>query len=84
MVSCDDYDYLEIASLYQLNVTLLLQGDVQFTGCIVNLHVSKDKKEWVTLRSSDPAVDGEIDLETNQLISMIANSPNPHFSRVDF
>ena len=84
MVSCDDYDYLEIASLYQLEVTLHTQGDAQYTGRIVNLYVSKDKKEWLTLRLSNPSGKTELALETKQLTAMVAISDNPHFSRIDF
>lgn len=89
MVSCDDYDYLEIASLYQLSVTLQTSSGDILSGQIVDLFVSPDKREWLTLRlsgedSEDPRVGKKVQIETKTLVAMIANTTNPHFSRIDF
>ncbi len=80
MISCQQYDYIEIACLYQLPIKLtLLSGEV-IEGKVKDTRYTPDKKEAIVITTDN----GEQLIATEELCSMQAMVSNPHFEVVDF
>ena len=80
MISCDQHDYIEIACLYQLPVTLVMKTGHHIVGVAKGTCYNDSKNECILLDSD--GVRHEVILE--QIASMEAHIENPHFQIVHF
>lgn len=80
MISCQQYDYIEIACLFKLPVTLTLLNGQQLSGQAVDTRYNAQHQECIVLVTSM----GEQLIATSQLRSMKAQFQNPHFDVIEF
>lgn len=85
MISCSDYDYIEIACMHGYDVELqLINGDtlrgkaLDTLSC--HLHGHALKQECIILRTQE----AEIRVVLNDIKSMVVLSEKPSFKHVDF
>jgi len=80
MISCQEYDYIEIACLYQLPVKLCLTDGSEIEGIAQDTVRNEDKQECISLKTST----GLQIVVLDQLNAMEATRPNSYFERVHF
>ena len=80
MISCAQHDYIEIACLYRVPVVLLLHTGEEITGIAVDTARNENREECLRLRVGEE----EQWVILDQLRSMEALAPNPHFRKVVF
>jgi len=80
MISCLVYDYIEIACIYRLAITLELKSGKQLSGVAINTKRNKVGLECIELSADSSSV--LVVLETVSI--MRAQVENPHFSEVSF
>ncbi|MHC6530164.1 Rho-binding antiterminator [Vibrio sp. V39_P1S14PM300] len=80
MMSCSQYDYIEIACLYHLPVRLKLLNGAIVEGTAVDTTYTTERKEAIVIATSS----GHETLPTESLQSMQALAANPHFDQVTF
>lgn len=80
MISCNDYDYIEIVCLYRYPVKLFLRtGDV-IQGVAIDTKRDEDREECIELQ-----VNGKAQLVILDTISKLeVTKDNPHFTEVSF
>jgi Rho-binding antiterminator len=86
-ISCDNYDYIEIACLYAYELKLQLVSDETLFGRAVTTGIDENKQEFMLIEchpenEKKPAKDLEVPL--NQLKSLHVLSPNARFQEVIF
>lgn len=80
MISCEIHDYVEIACMYKLSITVTFKTGEKLSGIASDTGYDANRAECIKL-----IVDNEtrllplVDLE-----SMTANRANPHFDVVKF
>lgn len=97
MISCQQYDYIEIACLFHLPIELTLHNGKKVSGVAQTTSYNQNKEECLQLApllstdkqapaNKQPQTDKQanITLVLNTVISMQALEQNPHFDRVDF
>ena len=80
MISCNHHDYIEIACLYNLPVTLQVEGGREVSGIALDTVYDENKKESIKLETNKAWELVELAL----VISLKANKKNPHFDFVEF
>ena len=80
MISCQLYDYIEIACMYHYQVEVTFHDQTTMQGRAMTTEISKNKKEWLVLEQPDETIKVEMD----KMISMRALTDNPHFEQVKF
>jgi Rho-binding antiterminator len=80
MISCDVHDYVEIACMFRLSITLIDKSGEAVSGIALDTQYDSNKDECLELAINNETVLIKLD----SLISMIANQPNPHFKNVSF
>lgn len=80
MISCDVHDYVEIACMFRLSITLIDKSGEAVSGIALDTQYDSNKNECLELAINNETVLIKLD----SLISMIANQPNPHFKSVSF
>lgn len=80
MISCQQYDYIEIACLYKLPVKVCLADGSEIEGIAQDTVRNEGKQECMSLKTSA----GLQIVVLDQLNTMEATRPNPHFERVHF
>lgn len=79
-ISCELYDYIEIACMHRYDVTVLLDDGRMIAGRATNTRVGNDKVENFIM-----TVDGKLtEVPMHQLIRMETNTPAASFKQVDF
>ncbi len=80
MISCSDYDYVEIVCLFHYPVRLTMKnGDVE-EGTAKDTVRNADKAECIAIET--PSGDKLVVLDTVSVLEVTVD--NPHFSRVRF
>ncbi len=75
-ISCDIFDYVEIACLYRYKVILrLLNGD-QLDGIAVDTKIDGDRQEWIILQSPDSQT------RLDKIIEIEVTTPGAKFDKV--
>ncbi|CAA0123847.1 Uncharacterised protein [BD1-7 clade bacterium] len=87
MVSCQLYDYIEIACLYRIPVDLTLVSDALVEGIAVDTCIELGAEFMVLdhlelAKASDEPQRLKIDISTIKI--MAARVKNPHFDQVNF
>jgi len=80
MITCSNYDYIEIACLYKYPVTLILKDSSKINGTARDIIVNSNRQECVVLKKDDQTK--TVPLE--QIVRMEAGQENPHFKQVKF
>jgi len=79
-ISCELYDYIEIACMHRYDVTLSLADGRMIAGRATDTRAGTDKVEYFIVD-----VDGELlEVPMHQLSRMQTNTPGASFKQVDF
>lgn len=80
MVTCSQYDFIEIACMFNLPIEIELKNGETHQGCAFDTGYDMQRQECLFLE-----IEGEhIPFPTEQLVAMKALKDNPHFSDVTF
>ncbi|MBQ4857813.1 Rho-binding antiterminator [Pseudoalteromonas sp. MMG007] len=80
MISCHQYDYIEIACMHRLNIELVLKNGDGVCGVATDTKRNANKDECIVVN-----VNNELQLIVLTTISVLkARESNPYFDRVDF
>jgi Rho-binding antiterminator len=80
MISCLVYDYIEIACMYRIPITLVLKSEQQIEGVAENTKRNENGLECIEI-----LVDSiKVLVVLEDIAVMQANIDNPHFSKVSF
>lgn len=80
MISCQHHDYVEIACLYRLPVSLALKSGKTIEGVALDTRCNSSHDECIMLKTAD----GETLVVLDEIHTMTAAKPNPYFEHVDF
>ncbi|HAS62263.1 MAG TPA: transcriptional antiterminator [Vibrio sp.] len=80
MISCSQYDYLEIACLYHFPIIVTLIDGGVIEGKALDTGYNDSRQECLLVETTM----GEKWLSTEQLKSIEVTISNPHFSFVEF
>lgn len=80
MVTCNQYDFIEIACMFKLPVEITLKNGETYQGSAFDTGFDLQRQECLFLD-----INGEhIAFPTENLVAMRALKANPHFSEVTF
>lgn len=80
MVSCQQYDYIEIACMHQYSVNLYLKSGEEVSGIALDTSINENRQECLRIK-----VEGAEELVVlDTLLKMDAKVQNPHFKTVLF
>lgn len=80
MISCSDYDYIEIVCLYQYPVQLVLTSGSSVEGKAMDTKRNSDKEECIELATQE----GRQLVVLTQIKKLTVQQHNPHFLEVRF
>ncbi|GLT16654.1 hypothetical protein GCM10007938_04300 [Vibrio zhanjiangensis] len=80
MISCSEYDYIEIACLYQIPIRLVTESAQVFEGQAKTTTYNEQRKECIVIGTQS----GDMQIPTETLVSMTALIDNPHFGEIIF
>jgi Rho-binding antiterminator len=80
MISCHEYDYIEIACMYHYSVELSLRNGSKVKGIAWDTGRSEDKQECLILKIEDET--HEVLLQDVKALTALVK--NPHFTTVTF
>lgn len=80
MISCNDYDYIEIVCLYRYPVRLTLKSGQTIEGKALDTARNQDKQEAIKLDQN--AVEQLVVLDDLSLLEVLVD--NPHFNQKSF
>ncbi|MBU2898260.1 transcriptional antiterminator [Vibrio pectenicida] len=80
MISCSEYDYIEIACLYQIPIRLVTESAQVFEGKAKTTNYDDHRRECIVIET----LCGDIQIPTETLVSMTALINNPHFREIVF
>ncbi|WP_080927840.1 Rho-binding antiterminator [Vibrio nigripulchritudo] len=79
MISCDKYDFIELACVFKFKVTLeMLNGETE-EGVATSTKIGADRIEYLVLSHLD---EDESFIQMDQIRTMTAKTPNPHFTTI--
>lgn len=80
MINCSEYDYIEIACLYQYPVKLSLKSGQVLNGIALDTQRNEYRDECIKLNIQDTAKLIELD----DIIKLEVLINNPHFTEITF
>ncbi|EGA67556.1 Rho-binding antiterminator [Vibrio brasiliensis] len=80
MISCNDYDYIEIVCLYRYPVRLTLKSGQTIEGKALDTARNQDKQEAIKLDQN--GVEQLVVLDDLSLLEVLVD--NPHFNQKTF
>ncbi len=80
MISCEIHDYVEIACMFQLSVTLTRQSGEVISGVALDTQYNANRSECIALSVGNETVL----IPLGELTAMTANQSNPHFETINF
>ena len=80
MISCANYDYMEIACLYKYAVSLKLKDGSQKSGTAWDIIVNSKRQECIVLKNDEHTET----IPLAQVSRMEARQENPHFKQIAF
>ncbi len=75
MISCEKYDYIEIACMHRYPVRLTMKSGAVFTGVALDTSRDEQRRECLVLSS-----DGLVVLDEISTLEVCVD--NPHFDRI--
>ena len=80
MISCNQYDYIEIACMHRLSIELILKNGDGVCGVATDTKRNANKEECIVIN-----VNGELQLIVLTTIGVLkAREQNPYFQQVNF
>lgn len=80
MISCSDYDHIEIVCMYRYPIQLILKSGDLIEGTAIDTKRDNERRECIELE-----VDGATQLQPlDELKSLIVLISNPHFEEITF
>ena len=81
MISCDDYDYIEVACMYRYEIKLTMKSGRLIEGVAVDTVRDELRKECIKVKT----IDEEAKLVVlDDVLKMTAQTSNPYFNEVVF
>ena len=80
MLSCEHYDYIEIACMHRYPVKLQLTSGTQLSGTAIDTARNENKQECLLLQTAD----GDSLVVLDDLVNLVVTVDNPHFASVEF
>ena len=80
MISCNEYDYIEIVCLYRYPVRLTMKVGESIKGVALDTSRNESKNECIKLNANE----AEILVELDGISKLEVLIDNPHFSEVIF
>ena len=80
MITCQQYDYIEIACLYHLAIKLIFTDGKTICGIAQDISYNQNKQQCLLLHQQT----GVASIEISTLKSMQALTANTHFSVINF
>jgi Rho-binding antiterminator len=80
VISCSDYDYVEIACLYRYPITLTLMTGEIIEGVAADTARDENKRECIKVICAD----GSMLVVLDELEHLEVAIENPHFTKVSF
>lgn len=80
MVSCEHYDFIEIACLYRHKVKLILKSGSEVFGVAIDTALNADREECIKIENDDR----NWLITLNSIATMQALNDNQQFSIVTF
>ncbi|PSV53475.1 transcriptional regulator [Photobacterium sp. GB-50] len=80
MISCHQHDYIEIACMLHLNVSLTYKNGEKISGIAQDTCYNAQREECIKLKMNNTVSTIVLD----HLASMQALTANPHFETVNF
>ncbi|MUL09827.1 Rho-binding antiterminator [Aliivibrio fischeri] len=80
MISCNEYDYIEIVCLYRYPVKLTMKVGESIKGVALDTSRNESKNECIKLNTNET----EILVELDGIAKLEVLVDNPHFSKVIF
>ncbi|KAB2823138.1 MULTISPECIES: Rho-binding antiterminator [Aliivibrio] len=80
MISCNEYDYIEIVCLYRYPVRLTMKVGESIKGVALDTSRNESKNECIKLNTNET----EILVELDGISKLEVLVDNPHFSEVIF
>lgn len=81
MLSCQHYDYVEIACMYHFPIKLLLKSGSELTGVAIDTQRNESRDECLKLKTDDKS-EQLVVLDTISTMQVLVE--NPHFKMVNF
>lgn len=82
LISCELFDYIEIACMFSYKVTLTLEDNQEITGTAISTRTSKEKTEYLVFAPEGSSDTREV--ETAQMVKMTVLTPGARFRQIDF
>ena len=79
-ISCQLHDYIEIACLYQLEISIALIDGRNMQGSAMTTETTPEREELLILKTTS----GPQKINLSDIKSMTALTDNPHFSQIEF
>jgi len=80
MISCNQYDYIEIVCLYQYEILLTLKSGESIQGIAIDTKRDDDKQECILINLDS----GSKLVVLDELVSLEVLTQNPKFKMVTF
>lgn len=80
MISCAQYDYVEIACMYRFEVKLIFKNGNYVQGTAFQTAYNENKEECIVLKTER----GNEKIALEELAAIEAVTKNPHFEKIDF
>ncbi|KOO05532.1 Rho-binding antiterminator [Vibrio nereis] len=80
MISCNEYDYIEIACMYRFSIRLTLKSGKVIEGTAMDTARNQEKEECIKVDQGGT----NVLVELNQLSVLEVIDDNPHFREVRF
>ena len=80
MISCEQYDYIEIACMYRFELIITFISGESITATAIDTKRNKENQECLVIQhASDSAL-----IVLDQIIAIEAVKANPHFTKITF
>ena len=79
-ISCQLHDYIEIACLYQLEISITLKKGIITQGSAMTTETAPEREELLILKTDS----GPQKINLSDIKLMTALTENPHFNRIKF
>lgn len=80
MISCNDYDYIEIVCLYHYPVKLFLRSGDVIEGIALDTKRNEDREECIELKANNETKLVKLDT----IAKLHVTKDNPHFTEISF
>lgn len=80
MISCENYDYIELVCTYRYPIVLHLRSGESVAGVGIDTSVNEQREECITLVANG----SHLMVPLNQIAELEVTVDNPHISKVEF